>query len=256
MIDRLLPGFRGLLRKELMRYLAVPIQTIFGPVLSSALFMMIFTHVFEGRSVGFKEVGYFTFLVPGLAAMTMLQNSFANSSSSLIHSKVTGNIVMLLLAPISPPAFFLAYLIAALSRGAILALMLIAVGAFFETPRIDHPLWALAFLLSGGVATGAMGVIAGIYAERFDQIALIQTAAIMPLTFLSGVFYSIESLPPLWQKLSLVNPFTYFVDGFRYGFIGRSDTDVTVSFLITCITALSLSIIAWLLIRCGWRTRN
>ena len=256
MIERFLPGFIGLFRKEIVRFMVVPIQTILGPVLSSMLFMFIFSHVLEGRAVAFAGIDYFSFLVPGLAAMTMLQNSFANSSSSLIQSKVTGSIVMLLLPPISPLAFFLAYMLAALGRGMILALLLIACGSMFEPVAIKEPLWALAFLISGGVATGSLGIIAGVYAERFDQIALFQMVAIMPLTFLSGVFYSTSTLPPLWQKLSLANPFSYFIDGFRYGFIGKSDTAVEISFFITIIAALAISIVAWLMIDRGWRIRG
>ena len=257
MLERLLPGFRGLFYKETIRFLKVPIQTLGGPVLSSMLFIFIFSHVLgEQRSIAFENVGYFTFLVPGLAAMTMLQNAFANSSSSLIQSKITGNIVMLLLTPISPLSFFLAYLSAALLRGALVALLLIAGGALFETPSLPHPFWALAFLLIGGVTTGAMGIITGVYAERFDQIALFQMVVVMPLTFLSGVFYSLHSLPPLWQTITLFNPFTYFIDGFRYGFIGTSDNPILLSLLVTSAMALTLSTVAWQMIASGWKIRS
>ncbi|MCY4324880.1 MAG: ABC transporter permease [Betaproteobacteria bacterium] len=256
MLERLLPGFRGLFYKETIRFMKVPIQTLGGPVLASMLFIFVFSHVLGARNVAFADIGYFTFLVPGLAAMTMLQNAFANSSSSMIQSKITGNIVMLLLPPISPLSFFLAYLSAALLRGVIVALLLLAGGALFEVPSLPHPLWALAFLIIGGVATGAMGIITGVYAERFDQIALFQMVVIMPLTFLSGVFYSIHSLPPLWQTITRLNPFTYFIDGFRYGFVGTSDNPILLSLLVTTAMALVLSAIAWKMIASGWKIRS
>ena len=256
MIEGLLPGFRGLFYKETMRFLKVPIQTLGGPVLSAMLFIFIFSHVLGTRNVAFENVSYFSFLVPGLAAMTMLQNAFANSSSSLIQSKITGNIVMLLLPPIAPLSFFLSYLSAALLRGIMVALLLIASGALFEIPSLPHPFWALVFLLIGGVATGAMGIITGVYAERFDQIALFQMVVIMPLTFLSGVFYSVHSLPPLWRTITLFNPFTYFIDGFRYGFIGTSDYPILFSLLVTSVMALLMSAIAWQMIASGWKIRS
>ncbi len=256
MLNALLPGFRGLFYKETIRFMKVPIQTIGGPVLASMLFVLVFSHVLESGNVAFENVGYFTFLVPGLAAMTMLQNSFANGSSSLIQSKVTGNIVMLLLPPISSLSFFLAYLLASLLRGVIVALMVILGGALFELPALPHPFWALTFLLIGGIATGAMGVIAGVYAERFDQIALFQMVAVTPLTFLSGVFYSVQSLPPMWQKITLFNPFVYFIDGFRYGFVGTSDNPILLSLAVTLVMAIVLSAIAWRMIDSGWRLRG
>ena len=256
MLERLLPGFRGLFYKETLRFLKVPIQTLGGPVLSSMLFIFIFSHVLGERSVAFEDVGYFSFLVPGLAAMTMLQNAFSNASSSLIQSKITGNIVMLLLPPIAPLSFFLAYLAAALLRGVMVAVLLVALGALFETPSLPHPFWALAFLAIGGIATGALGIIAGVYAERFDQIALFQMVVIMPLTFLSGVFYSVHSLPELWRTITLFNPFTYFIDGFRYGFVGTSDSPILTCLLVTSAMALALSAVAWKIISSGWKIRS
>ena len=255
-IHTLLPGFPGLFKKESMRFLKVSIQTIFGPVLASLLFLFVFSHVLEGRAEVFKGIKYTAFLVPGLAAMTMLQQTFANSSSSLIISKMMGNIVMILLTPITPLAFFLAYMLASLFRGLIVAFLMVLVGAFIVEIEIKHPLWMLAFLISGGVFTGAIGVICGVWAEKFDQIALFQTVILLPFTFLSGVFYSLESLPSHWQLISKLNPFTYYVDGFRYGFIGASDIDVTFSLSITILMAVISSVIGYLMIKTGYKLRN
>lgn len=252
----LLPGFPGLFHKECTRFLSVSIQTVFGPVLASLLFLIVFAHVLEGRAAAFQGVSYALFLVPGLAAMTMIQQAFANASSSLIISKMMGNLVMILLTPITPFAFFLAYLMASLLRGVIVALLMIAAGALLVDIKLEHPLWMLAFLISGGLFSSALGVAIGIWAEKFDQIALFQTVLLLPLTFLSGVFYSLETLPPLWRFLSKLNPFTYYIDGFRYGFVGTADIPVWNSLLITLLFAGGVSLIGYLMIKNGYKIKN
>ncbi len=254
-IERLLPGFPGLFRKEVMRFSKVSIQTIFGPVLASLLFLFVFSHVLEGRAQVFEGVSYTAFLVPGLAGMTMLQQSFANSSSSLIVSKMMGNIVMILLTPITPLAFFLSYMLSSLTRGLVVAALLLACGSLIVPLGVAHPLWALAFLLIGGVFASSIGIIAGIWAEAFDEIALFQTIILMPLTFLSGVFYSLQTLPTFWQIMSRLNPFAYFIDGFRYGFVGDSDTPVLFSLAVTLFFAVSAAVIAYRMVRTGYKMR-
>ena len=190
-LQKVLPGFPGLFTKEVLRFAKVSIQTIYGPVLSSLLFLLVFSHVLEGRAQVFAGVNYTAFLVPGLAAMTMLQQSFANSSSSLVVSKLMGNIVMQLLAPISPLAFFLAYLLASLLRGIVVVIFVLLAGMLLVDLPLLHPFWMLAFLISGGVFASAVGLIIGIWAEKFDQVALFHSVVLLPLTFLSGVFYSL-----------------------------------------------------------------
>ncbi len=255
-LQAVLPGFPGLFQKECLRFLSVSVQTVFGPVLASLLFLLIFTHVLEGRGAAFEDVRYAVFLIPGLAAMTMIQQAFANSSSSLIISKMMGNLVMILLTPITPLSFFLAYLLSSLVRGLIVAALMILVGALLAEIRLEHPWWMLAFLLSGGLFSSALGVVIGIWAEKFDQIALFQTLILLPLTFLSGVFYSLESLPPLWQFLTKLNPFAYYIDGFRYGFVGVSDIPVGASLAITILFAAVTSAAGYLMIRNGYKIRN
>ncbi len=201
-------------------------QTILAPVLTSLLYLLIFSHVLESHvTVYGGEVRYTAFLVPGLVMMAVLQNAFANSSSSLIQSKITGNLIFILLPPLSPADLFAAYVLGAMVRGLVVGLGVFAVTLFFVPALIamPHPVWALGFALLGSAILGTMGLIAGIWADKFDQLAGFQNFIIVPLTFLSGVFYSIHTLPPFWQGLSRFNPFFYMIDGFRYGFFGLSD---------------------------------
>jgi ABC-2 type transport system permease protein len=248
-------GFVTLLYKELLRFWKVSFQTILAPVVTALLYLLIFSHVLEGRVEAFPGVSYTTFLIPGLAMMSILQNAFANSSSSLIQSKITGNILFVLLPPISPGEFFLAYVGAAIVRG-----LAVGVGIFIATLgfvelRLDHPWWTLAFALFGSAILGCLGVIAGIWAEKFDQLASFQSFLIMPLTFLSGVFYSIHSLPAFWQTVSHLNPFFYMIDGFRYGFFGASDTPPHLSLAVVLASLAALSFLTLRLLARGYKLR-
>jgi ABC-2 type transport system permease protein len=201
-------------------------------------------------------VSYSAFLIPGLALMSLLQNAFANSSSSLIQSKITGNIVFVLLTPLSPLEMFLAYVIAAIVRGVLVGLGVLLVTMLLADVPILHPLWALAFAMLGGGILGALGIIAGIWADKFDQLAAFQNFLIVPLTFLAGVFYSVHSLPPFWQAVSHLNPFFYMVDGFRYGFFGQGDIRPAVSLLIVAAFLALLSAACLHLLRTGYKLRH
>lgn len=225
-------SFYTLFRKELLRFLKVSIQTVAAPVLTSLLYLVIFGQVLEGRLQVFEGVRYTSFLVPGLVMMSVLQNAFANSSSSLIQSKITGNIVFILLAPISYAEFFWAYVAAAMARGLVVGAGVLAFTAGFVELRLAAPLWALVFALLGAGLLGALGVLAGVVSEKIDQLAAFQNFVILPLTMLSGVFYSIHSLPQAWQTVSHLNPFFYMIDGFRYGFIGHADGSLTAGILV------------------------
>ena len=255
-LQTILPGFPGLFSKECKRYFSVSIQTIFGPVFASLLFLFVFAHVFTERASVFGGVHYGSFLLPGLAGMTMLQQAFANPSSSLIVSKITGNIIMVLLSPISPFSFFLAHLLASLTRGVIVAVLVLLCGMWFVDFEIVHPVWAVVFLLVGGIMTSSFGIIAGIWADKFDQIAMVQTVLLLPLTFLAGVFYSLQSLPQFWQLMSKFNPFLYFIDGFRYGFLGVSDHPIWVSFSITLMFTLIPCVTGYWMIASGYKLRS
>ena len=218
-----LTGTYTLFYKEVLRFGKVLLQTLIAPVIASLLYLLVFGHVLTGRVEVFPGVSYIAFLVPGLVMMSVIQNSFANSSSSLIQSKVTGNILFILLTPLSNLEFFLAFIGAAAVRGLIVGLGVYLAAMFFVDVPVQHLGYILLFAVLGSAVLGTLGVIAGIWAEKFDQLAGFQNFIILPLSFLSGVFYSIHSLPLFWQRLSHFNPFFYMIDGFRYGFFGVSE---------------------------------
>ena len=249
-------GFSTLFRKEMLRFLKVSVQTVAAPVLTSALYLVIFGQVLEGRLQVFEGVRYISFLVPGLVMMSVLQNAFANSSSSLIQSKITGNIVFVLLAPISYLEFFWAYVAASVVRGLAVGAAVLAVTAWFVELRLEAPWWTAAFALLGAALAGALGLLAGIVSEKIDQLAAFQNFVILPLTMLSGVFYSIHSLPVLWRGLSHGNPFFYMIDGFRYGFFGASDVAPLVSLALVVAAFLAVATVCLLLLKSGYKLRT
>jgi ABC-2 type transport system permease protein len=188
--------------------------------------------------------------------MSMLQNAFSNSSSSLIQSKMQGNIVFVLLPPLSYQEFFLAYLGASVVRGLVVGLGVWAVTLWFTPWQMPHPGWLLAYALLACAIMGAVGILAGVWAEKFDQLAAFQNFLILPLTFLSGVFYSINSLPPVWQAISHVNPVFYLIDGFRYAFVGQSDTDPWLGLLVASACFVAISALTLALLRSGYKLRH
>jgi len=249
-------SFWTLFRKELLRFLKVSVQTVAAPVLTSLLYLVIFGQVLEGRLQVFEGVRYTSFLVPGLVMMSVLQNAFANSSSSLIQSKITGNIVFILLAPISYAEFFWAYVAAAVARGLAVGAGVLVFTAGFVELRLAAPAWAIAFALLGAGLLGALGVLAGVVSEKIDQLAAFQNFVILPLTMLSGVFYSIQSLPAFWRELSHANPFFYMVDGFRYGFFGASDVAPTTSLAVVAAAFAAVAAACLLLLKSGYKLRT
>ncbi len=251
-------GWVTLFYKELLRFWKVAFQTIAAPILTSLLYLLIFSHVLEGRvSVYDGRVNYTSFLVPGLVMMSVLQNSFANSSSSLIQSKITGNLIFVLLPPLSAGNLFAAYVLGAMVRGIVVGAGVFLVTLLFAPALLfmPHPLWALLFALAGSAILAMLGLLAGLWADKFDQLAAFQNFIIVPLTFLSGVFYSIHSLPDFWQALSHFNPFFYMIDGFRYGFFGVSDVSPWVSLAIVAGAALALAAVTLRLLASGWKLR-
>ena len=248
--------FATLCEKELLRFYKVSVQTIAAPVLTALLYLVIFGHALEGRLPVYEGVRYTSFLVPGLVMMSVLQNAFANSSSSLIQSKITGNIVFVLLPPISYAEFFAAYVVAAVVRGIVVGAGVLAVTVWFVDLRLEAPMWALAFGLLGAALLGTLGLIAGIVSDKIDQLAAFQNFVIVPLTFLSGVFYSIHSLPGFWQRLSHANPFFYMVDGFRYGFFGVADFAPAGSLAVVAAFLCAVSWLALALLRSGYKLRH
>jgi len=251
-----LRGCYTLFYKELLRFFKVALQTVMAPVVTALLYLLVFAHVLEDRVQVFGEIGYTVFLVPGLIMMSVIQNAFANSSSSLIQSKVTGNIVFILVSPLSYLELYLAFVGAALARAVVVGLGVWAVAAAFVSVPLEHPGWALLFMVLGGAVLGTLGVIAGISAEKFDQLAGFQNFIIVPLSFLSGVFYSLHSLPPFWQQLSRFNPFFYMIDGFRYGFFGVADVHPGLSLAVTAGAWLALAGLTLVMLQRGYKLRN
>ena len=251
----LLSGTRALLYKETLRFWKVAVQTVAAPVLTAVLYLLIFGHVLEGRVTVFGSVGYTSFLIPGLVMMSVLQNAFANSSSSLIQSKLTGNLVFLLVAPLSHWAWFIAYVGASVVRGLAVGSGVLLVTVWFAPLPLAQPGWVLLFTLAGAALMGALGLIAGLWAEKFDQIAAFQNFVVMPMTFLSGVFYSIGSLPPFWRGLSHLNPFFYIIDGFRHGFFGVSDTSPWISLGVVGTSLAAVCALCLHLLRIGYKIR-
>jgi ABC-2 type transport system permease protein len=249
-------GFPTLLYKEVLRFWKVSFQTVAAPVLTTLLYLLVFAHALAGHVQAFPGVSYLQFLIPGLAMMAMLQNSFANSSSSLIQSKITGNIVFILLPPLGPGEIFAAYLIASMVRGVVVGAGVFAATVWLVPLQVAHPLWVIGFAIVGCGMLGTLGIIAGIWSEKFDQLAAFQNFVVMPLTFLAGVFYSMHSLPPFWQAVSKLNPFFYAIDGFRYGFFGQSDVAPAVSFAIASAAFAALSWVTVLLLRRGYKLRH
>ena len=249
-------GLRTLLFKEVLRFWKVAFQTVAAPVLTAVLFLLIFSHVLDRHVTVYGDIGYTTFLVPGLIMMSLLQNAFANSSSSLIQSKITGNIIFVLLPPISYREFFAAYVAASVLRGLFVGAGVWLVALPFVELSLVYPLWVLMFAVLGGAILGALGVIAGIWADKFDQLSAFQNFIIMPLTMLSGVFYSIHSLPKLWQDISHGNPFFYMIDGFRYGFFGQSDVSPWLSLAVVGTCFVVLSVLTLSMLAKGYKLRN
>lgn len=248
-------GFLTLLEKEFLRFWKVAFQTVAAPVLTALLYLLIFGHVLDDHVV-VHGVRYTSFLIPGLVMMQVLQNAFANSSSSLIQAKITGSIVFVLLPPLPYSAFFAAYVLAALLRGLMVGVGVLLVTVWFVDLQVVAPGWILAFAVLSGALFGVLGVVAGIWVEKFDQLAAFQNFLIMPLTMLSGVFYSIYTLPAFWQRLSHYNPVFYMIDGFRYGFFGVSDVAPALSLAVVAASLAAVSALTLLLLKRGWKLRN
>ena len=252
----LLAGARTLFLKEILRFWKVAFQTVAAPVITALLYLLIFGHVLEGRVEVYPGVAYTSFLIPGLVMMSVLQNAFANSSSSLIQSKVTGNLVFLLVSPLSHWAWFVAYVGASVVRGLAVGAGVLAVTVWFVPLRLAEPWWILAFGALGAGIMGTLGLIAGLWAEKFDQMAAFQNFLIMPMTMLSGVFYSVHSLPDFWQTASHLNPFFYIIDGFRRGFFGVSDVSPWLSLAGVAAAFAVVAAIALRLLASGYKLRH
>jgi ABC-2 type transport system permease protein len=250
-----LEGAGTLFRKEILRFWKVAFQTVAAPVLTAVLYLLIFGHVLEDRVEVFPGVGYTAFLIPGLVMMSVLQNAFANSSSSLIQSKITGNLVFLLVTPLSHWAWYAAYVGASIVRGLAVGTGVFLVTVWFAPLSLAEPWWIFIFVALGAAMLGSLGLIAGLWAEKFDQMAAFQNFIVMPMTFLSGVFYSVRSLPPFWYEVSHLNPFFYMIDGFRRGFFGASDVSPWLSLAVVGTSFVAVATVTLRLLARGYKLR-
>lgn len=256
LINQRMRGPWTLFKKEILRFWRVSFQTVAAPVMTALLYLLIFSHVLGTKVEVYEGVPYTVFLIPGLIMMSVLQNAFANSSSSLIQSKVMGNIIFVLLTPLTYIEFFLAFLLASIVRGLVVGTVIYLTAICFIDLPIVHPMFIFAFAFFGSGMLGTFGIIAGLWAEKFDQMAAFQNFVIMPLSFLSGVFYSIHSLPPVWQKVSHFNPFFYMIDGFRYGFFGQGDISPWFSLSVVVGFFVALSILTIGMLKAGYKLRG
>lgn len=249
-------SFITLLEKEVIRFRKIALQTIFAPILMGILYLLVFGQVMAAAMPRFDGVSYLHFLVPGLVMMTLLQNAFGNSSSSMLSSKVMGSLIFIQLPPFAGWELSLAMIGASVVRGLIVGAGVLLASCLWSAPPMDHILWIIVFAFMGAVLMGSLGLICGLWADKFDQVGAFQSFVIMPLTFLSGVFYSISQLPPVFQTLSRLNPFFYIIDGFRYGFFSQSDFNPWVSLSVVTISGLLTAGFATYLLQKGYKIKK
>ncbi|HKJ09120.1 MAG TPA: ABC transporter permease [Gammaproteobacteria bacterium] len=249
-------GLYTVFRKEVMRFLKVTVQTVLTPVVTALLYLVVFAQALASHVQVYPGISYTAFLIPGLIMMSVIQNAFANSSSSLIQSKMTGNLVFLLLSPVSPAEFVVAFVSAAVLRGLMVGLGVYLVAQYFVHLPVSHLGWSLLFALLGSAFLGGLGVVAGVSSDKFEQLAAFQNFIILPLSFLSGVFYSIHSLPSPWDAVSRFNPFFYIIDGFRFGVLGVSDVSPWLSLSVAGGFVAAILTICLVMLNTGYKLRQ
>jgi ABC-2 type transport system permease protein len=248
-------GFWTLYAKEVKRFIKVYMQTIMAPVVTTLLFYTVFALALDGahRSVG--DVPFLAFLGPGLIMMGMTQNAFANTSSSVVIAKVQGNIVDILLPPISSMELAMGWILGGVTRGLIVGLALYLTLIIFVDMPMMNPALVLFHAISGSMLLSTLGVVGGIWADKFDHIAAVTNFIVTPLTFLSGTFYSVERLPEDWQFIAHANPFFYMIDGFRAGFIGHADGSIMIGLVMGVVVNAGLLLLCYRMLTTGYKLR-
>ncbi len=249
-------GLGTLIRKEVRRFLAVWVQTVGAPVVTTLLFLAVFSLALGRALQVVGGVPFMEFLAPGLVMMSMIQNAFANSSSSIVSSKMQGNIVDVVMAPLSPLELTIGYAAGGMIRGLMVGTVVLLAMLPFVDIKMVHPFHALFFATMASLMLSFLGVIGGIWAEKHEQNAAITNFVITPLAFLSGVFYSIDRLPGLWNVAARLDPFFYMIDGFRYAFTGNADTPIAVGYAIMVFGNVALGTVSWMMFRSGYRLRS
>jgi len=248
-------GLRTLMFREVRRFLNVWSQTLMAPLINAGLLLMIFTIAIGPTRGDVMGVPFMTFLVPGIMTMTVIQNAFANTSSSIASAKVQGNIVDTLMPPLSATELLVGYLFGSFVRGVMVAAV-IALGSWvFLGVGMQNILWVTVFALLGSVFMGGLGIIAGVFANKFDQLAAISNFVVTPLAFLSGTFYSIDALPDTMQFLCHINPFFYIIDGVRFGMIGVSDSSPWLGLVVVTIACSVVCALCWRWFDRGYRLK-
>jgi len=250
-------GLKTLVWKEVGRFLNVYTQTIVAPVITTMLYYAIFALAFGGiaKTIG-DGIPYLTFLAPGLIMMTMVQNAFANTSSSLMIAKVQGNIVDVLLPPISPAEFFVGYMTGGILRGMMVGAVC-AIAVWLTVGLPIHSFGAIVlFAVLGNMMLSSLGLAAAIWSEKFDHIAAVTNFIVTPMTFLSGTFYSAEQLPGIWNTLVHYNPFFYMIDGFRYGFIGHADGNLMAGAIMLVVINIVLAGLTYAMVKTGYKIKS
>ena len=251
-----LQAIRAIYMFEMSRTRRTLLQSIVSPVISTSLYFVVFGAAIGSRISEIDGISYGAFIVPGLIMLTLLQQSVTNASFGIYFPRFVGTIYEILSAPISFLEIVTGYVGAAATRSIVVGLIILATAFFFVPLRIDHPVWMIGFLVLTAVTFCLFGFIIGIWADGFEKLQVIPLLVITPLTFLGGSFYSINLLPPFWQKVALINPVVYLISGFRWSFYGISDVSVGVSLAMTCaFLVICLAIIGWIF-RTGYRLRN
>ena len=248
-------GLATLIRREVLRFTTVWTQTLLAPLVTAGLFLAVFTLAIGPGRPPVMGVAFFDFLVPGILMMTVIQNAFANTSSSIASAKVQGNIVDTLMPPLSPAELVIGYIAGAIGRGLIIAAAIAVILAGPLGEGMAHPGWVLVFAVLGSMLLGGLGIVAGIYAEKFDQMAAMTNFIITPLAFLSGTFYSVERLPPILQTAAHFNPIFYLIDGTRYGFLGVSDSSPWIGLAVCSVATAAVLGLCWRWFRDGYRLK-
>ncbi len=251
-----LPAIIAIYKFEMARWGRTFLQSLVSPVIATSLYFVVFGAAIGSRITSIEGVPYGAFIVPGLIMLTLLTQSVANASFGIYFPRFTGTIYEHLSAPISPVEIVIGYVGAAATKSIIIGLIILATAALFVPLHIDHPLWMAGFLVLTAVTFSLLGFVIGIWADGFEQLQLVPLLIITPLTFLGGTFYSINVLPPIWRKISLINPVVYLVSGFRWSFFGTSDVSVGVSVaMIALFLAICLGVVWWIF-KTGYRLKS
>ena len=251
-----LHAVRSIYQFEMARTRRTLMQSIISPVISTSLYFVVFGAAIGSRIQEVGGISYGSFIVPGLIMLSLLTQSIANASFGIYFPRFTGTIYELLSAPVSYLEIVLSYVGAAATKSIVLGLIILATAGLFVPLHIEHPVWMLLFLLLTAVTFSLLGFIIGIWADGFEKLQLVPLLIVTPLTFLGGSFYSIDMLPPIWQKVTLFNPVVYLISGFRWSFYGLSDVSVAVSLAMTLVfMAICVAIVAWIF-RTGYRLKS